>query len=94
MKAYIIKHCLAKGIIRELEATLCGEEYPGQIRSEDKADYWAPYFRGEGREWCSTITDAMAKAEEMKARKIASLKKQIKKLEGMAFIIINRTKTP
>jgi len=36
-------------------------------------------------DWHCTLPDAIAKANEMRAKKIASLKKQIAKLEAMKF---------
>ena len=42
-------------------------------------------FHGEGREWHRTQEGAIAKAEQMRQRKIASLKKSITKLEKMKF---------
>jgi len=45
------------------------------------------HFHGYARkgEWHRTEEEAKAKAEEMRIKKIASLKKQIKKLEEMKF---------
>jgi hypothetical protein len=43
------------------------------------------YLHGEGREWHRDLPSAVKRAEEMKLKKIASLKKQIKKLEELKF---------
>lgn len=43
------------------------------------------YYHGEGNDWHRTKESAIAKAEEMRKKKIASLKKQIEKLEKMEF---------
>lgn len=43
------------------------------------------WFYGEGNEWHRTRAGAIAKAEEMRLAKIASLKKQIAKLENLKF---------
>ncbi len=42
-------------------------------------------LHGEGSQWHRTKDSAIAKANNMKKRKIASLKKQIEKLEIKAF---------
>ena len=43
------------------------------------------YFHGEGREWHRTKESAIDKAEEMRKKKIETMKKQIEKLEKMEF---------
>lgn len=42
-------------------------------------------FHGNGNEWHTTKESAINKAEEMRQKKIDSLKKQIQKLEKMKF---------
>lgn len=78
MKVYITKYALSRGLY-ETEAVEC-EGFPGMIRTKDGL-----HFHGEGRDWARTKEDALNRAEEMKAAKIESLKKQIKKLEDMKF---------
>lgn len=46
------------------------------------------YLHGEGKEWCRTFEEAVAIAERARTRKIASLKKNIKKMETMKFSVI------
>jgi hypothetical protein len=48
-------------------------------------DTWTYYLHGEGKEWHRTPEAAVARAEEMRTAKIASLKKQIAKVEKMTF---------
>ena len=43
------------------------------------------FFHGEGKEWHRTKEAAIAKAEEMRQKKIAGLKKQIERLEKLEF---------
>jgi len=45
----------------------------------------ATYFHWEGKEWHRTEKEALCRAQEMRDRKIRSLKKQIEKLEKMSF---------
>lgn len=79
MKVWIAKYALTKGIF----------EMDVESQSEDgKSVYgkaWNQCFYGQGVEWCETKSAAIARAEEMRKKKIASLKKQIEKLENMTF---------
>ncbi len=43
------------------------------------------YLHGDGREWHRTRESAVAKANDMKRRKIESLKKQIAAIEKKVF---------
>lgn len=77
MKIWITKYALSKGIVVE------HAEHRG-------GDLWV--FSGgfvdsrlEGRDWHRTEESAMACAEEMRVKKIASLKKNISKLENLTF---------
>ena len=81
MKIWITKYALLVGII-EKEAEYLGEMHGGTIKT--KADRPSFYY-GEGEEWNRTKQSAIKKAEEMRQKKIASLKKQIEKLERMRF---------
>ena len=79
MKVWITEYALTKGIF-EMEV---------ESMSEDgKSVYgkaWNDCYSGEGKKWHRTKKAAIDKAEEMRQKKIASLKKQIEKLEGMKF---------
>lgn len=78
MKVYITKYALSQGIF-EKEAKECGN---GMIATREK---WSAYFYGEGKEWHRTKEGAIKRAEEMREKKILSLKKQITKLENLKF---------
>lgn len=79
MRVWITKYALSTGIF----------EMDVESQSEDgKAVYgkaWNQCFHGQGVEWCKTKAAAIARAEEMRNKKITSLKKQIDKLENMKF---------
>lgn len=79
MKVWITKYALTSGIIQtEGEVTNSGALYvlhTGHLT----------FYHGEGKEWHRTKEAAVSKAEEMRQKKIESLKKQIRKLEGMTF---------
>lgn len=76
MKAWITKYALSGGI----------EEHEAEDRGYgciyfDRYGYMA----GEGRNWHRTRESAVAKAEKMRKDKIASLRKQIERLEKLTF---------
>lgn len=77
MKAWISKYALTKGIytniVTEFKYTV-GMVIFGENDSS---------FLGDGCH--KTKEEAVAKAEEMRLKRIASLKKQIEKLESMKF---------
>ena len=80
MKVWITKYALTDGII-EIDAEVCiSTGATGNMINCDRG-----YFHGEGKEWHKTKESAIEKAEEMRQKKIESLKKQIKKLEEMRF---------
>lgn len=80
MKVFITKYALTSGI-KEIEA----EEttIPGMIK--DTGQRFTSMYHTEGKDWHRTIESAVKRAEDMRDRKIASLKKQLGKLENMEF---------
>ena len=79
MKVWITKYALTGGII-EAEGEPYGLEW---VSASWDNGYWRNDF--EQGEWFDTKEGAIQKAEEMRQKKIESLKKQIKKLEEMRF---------
>ncbi len=80
MKAWITKYALTEGII-EADATVITEG--NAISVHFNGNLFANYFYG--KDWHVTKDAAVLRAEEMRDRQIASLKKQIEKLEKMRF---------
>ena len=79
MKVWITKYALTSGIIEiNAEITDNGSAY-------DMGTSFPTYYHEEGKEWHRTKESAIAKAEEMRKKKISSLQKQIKKLENINF---------
>lgn len=78
--AYITKYALSGGILKK-EVKL--EHNTGSMVVALDNGY--SFYHGEGREWHRTKESAVARAEEMRVAKIASLKKQIAKLEKLSF---------
>lgn len=78
-KAYITKYALTQGIF---EAD--GEESSaGGFRFRFPGSYTSEYVYG--KDWHKTFPEALSRAEEMRKRKLASLNRQIKKLESIEF---------
>ena len=78
MKVFATKYALSIGI----------EEIDGEIIGSmvsRKTDIWPQTYHGEGRDWHRTRDGAVKRANEMRVKKIASLKKQIAKLESTVF---------
>lgn len=79
MKVWITKYALTKGIY---EAELKKEFSCRTIWIQRKGRYAESF---DGKDWHKTKKAAIERAEEMQIKKIASLKKQIKKIESMTF---------
>ena len=79
MNVWITKYAMTRGI-KEIECEDCENGAVKEIENP-----LPTFYHGEGKEWHRTKESAIQKAEEMRQKKIASLKKQIEKLEGMRF---------
>ncbi|MFR3727660.1 hypothetical protein [Lacrimispora sp.] len=79
MKVWITKYALTSGI-KEMEVEQ-SEDFPDIVKGKT----WNDSYHGDGREWHRTYESAIAKAEEMRLKRIESLKKQIAKLEKKRF---------
>lgn len=80
-KFYITKWALSGGII-EYE-----QDEPDNGRLSYKRANWrfAASIGGEGKQWHRTLEEAKKASEQMRVKKIASLKNQIAKLEKLEF---------
>lgn len=83
MRAWITKYALTQGIFT-VEAE---DNIREEILVVRHLGYIPDCYHGEGREWHRTPESAMARAEQMRKAKIASLEKQIKKLQTMKFVL-------
>lgn len=77
MKVWITKYALTKGIL-EKEVEGCGD---GMVKESE--NHFPTYYHGT--DWRKDKQSAIAKAEEMRKKKIQSLKKKIEQLEKMKF---------
>ena len=76
-KVFITKYALTQGIlIRKVEFS---KEEPNECIDKNTGYYYICYRKPE---WHITLGEALAKAEDMRTKKIASLKKQISRLEN------------
>lgn len=78
MKVWITKHALTDGIY-EIDAKEC--HIPSMVSGGGLFET----YHGEGVEWHRTKESAIAKAEKMKIKAIASHKKSIARLEKLKF---------
>ena len=78
LEVWITKYALTAGISRAWVRRADGD----MVVKEDR--HWQ-FFHGEGREWHLTREDAVARAEEMRSAKIASLEKQIDRIKALNF---------
>ena len=78
-KAYITRYSLTTGI-KESTVEWC-ESSPKMVQEKDTS--YPTYYHG--KDWHRTREEAVARAKEMRDKKIASMKKKIKQLEVMDF---------
>lgn len=83
MKLYITKYALTNGII-EVDTEILTDTFGGKFISVKIFGFHYEQFFG-AKDFRQTRKSAIKKAEEMRAKKIASLKKQIEKLEKLSF---------
>lgn len=80
--AWITKYALTTGVYRiTAEGTDC------ETMISDVGQRYQSHFHGN--DWHLTESAALARAEEMRTKKIASLQKQIVKLRAMRFATID-----
>lgn len=78
--AYITKYALTSGI-KQVEVEDCFDSAPDMIR--EVAERFPAYYHGD--DWHRTREEAVQRAEEMRKAKIASVKKQLARLEKLSF---------
>ena len=82
MKVWITKYATTEGIIAVDDAEdLGGKTQKISVKSLGEH----VMFHGEGKEWHRTQTEAIAHAEQMREKAIASHRKAIDKLEKLRF---------
>lgn len=81
MKVWITKYALTRGILAA-EASHAGGVIATVKRGEHFFRHSTLFFNSE---WHRTRESALTRAEEMRAKKLASLRKQIDRLEKLNF---------
>lgn len=81
---YVTRYALTEGIQRYENAEHCVGTNPGMVRVRG-AGPLPLFLHGEGKDWHRTPESALKRAEQMRQAKIASLKKQLAKLEKLTF---------
>lgn len=77
-KIYVTKWALTQGILEVMASV--SDEYP------DLANFGMyGTAHGRGREWHITAQGAIDRCEEMRRAKLASIRRQIKRIEAMTF---------
>ena len=79
---WITRYALTEGVI---EATASAEEVSSRTTFYALVPFGDISCRKEGLDWYRTKDLAIARAEAMRAKKIASLQRQIAKLEALRF---------
>ena len=77
MKVYITKYALTEGITEHV-AELCSDTMIRVAGSKYPIYYHKP-------DWHRRLADAVARAEDMRVKKIAALQQQLAKLEAITF---------
>ena len=85
VKAWVTKYALTEGIVA-VDGEVCHNISSGMLT-------YGNYGTAHGKDWHRTPEAAIAKAEEMRKAKIASLKKSIAKMESLKFETSNAALT-
>lgn len=75
---WITKYALTQGIFAK-EVTDHGTS---MVTDHER---YTSFYHGEGREWHRTLESAVAQAEKIRLKKIASLEKEVAKLKALNF---------
>ena len=79
-KVWITKYALTMGVF-SVDAKISNS----MVYWRDVGSGHNSYAHGEGRDWHRTESAALKRAEDMRKRKIESLRRSIKKFEKMTF---------
>ena len=80
INVWVTRYALTQGIIKT-EAELCSDS----TMISYKIGGYTQYAHNEGKDWHRSKESAIEGAEEMRTKKISSLKKKITKLEKLIF---------
>lgn len=86
MNFYVTKYALTSGLMTFESIDYEVKSGTNMLRPKAHVPFgFRHFFHVEGKEWHRTEEAAIARAEEMRVAKIASLKRQMAKLEKLDF---------
>jgi len=89
MKIYITKYALTEGILTGSDAVIDGTMASVYVLHDAKGrafnEVTTKQHHYHGQDWHRTRTDAIARAEDMKQKKIRSLEKNLRKIQELVF---------
>lgn len=82
---WLVKYCLSGSNIQQIKCSP-SQSFSSEYACDERNNCQG--FYKIGTDIFESKSDAIARAEELRMRKIASLKKQLKKLEDMKFLCV------
>ncbi len=80
IKAYVTKYALTSGIL-VVEAEHCTDIDPNMIK-------FGAMNYAHGKDWHQTLKAALTRAEDMRKRKLTTLRKQVAQLEKLKIEVV------
>lgn len=84
---YYTRYALTAGILKLEVARDLGDGYLSLLAPKDDTSSYTPRYVASSKEWTPDPQEAIKRAETMRQRKIAALKKQLAALEAMTFTV-------
>ena len=89
MKIYITKYALTEGILTGTAAVIDGNMASVYVLHDSKGrvfnEVTTKQYHFHNRDWHKTRTDAVARAEDMKQKKIRCLERNLRKIQELTF---------
>lgn len=84
MKVWITKYVLTQGIFTREVTQSRGA--PSMVTYEGNGNFGSrEHYHGEGKDWHRTAEGALARAEQMRTKKLSALEKKLAQLGAMQF---------
>lgn len=86
INVWITKYALTEGIYGTMATVCLNVNTTGNMIAVKSTNRIVEqYFHGKGKQWTDSFEEAVKFAEKMREKKIASIRKQINKLEKLDF---------